>query len=79
VARPFDEGRTGALMRALIVILQMGLIITALVVAVGAAFYALVWVSLMVASSFPIIGTRHRHKRWDDLNKPSGRASDHSA
>ena len=65
-------------MHVLIVILQMRLIITALVVAVGAAFYALVWVSLMVASYFPIIGKRHRHQRWDDLNKPSGHTSKHS-
>jgi len=43
---------------------------------VGAAFYALVWVSLMAASSFPIIGKRHRHQRWDDLSKPPGRASE---
>ena len=35
-----DEARTGALVHVLIVILQMGLIITALVVAVGVAFYA---------------------------------------
>jgi len=65
-------------MHVLIVILEMGLIITALLVAVGVAFYALVWVSLMVASSFPIIGKRHRHQRWDDLNKPPGHTSEHS-
>ena len=65
-------------MHVLIVILQMSLIITALVVAVGVIFYALVWVSLVVASSFPIIGKRHRHQRWDDLNKPSGHTSEHS-
>ena len=65
-------------MHVLIVILEMGLMITALLVAVGVAFYALVWVSLMVASSFPIIGKRHRHQRWDDLNKPSGPTSEHS-
>ena len=64
-------------MHVLIVILEMSLMITALLVAVGVAFYALVWVSLMVASSFPIIGKRHRHQRWDDLNKPSGHASEH--
>jgi hypothetical protein len=65
-------------MHVLIVILQMSLIITALMVAVGAAFYALVWVSLLVASSFPIIGKRHRHQRWDNLNKPSERAREHT-
>ena len=65
-------------MHVLIVILEMGLIITALLVAVGVAFYALVWVSLMVASSFPIIGKRHRHQRWDDLNKPPGPTDEHS-
>jgi hypothetical protein len=65
-------------MHVLVVILQMGLIITALMVAVGVAFYALVWISLLVASSFPIIGKRHRHQRWDDLNKSSGRARKHT-
>jgi hypothetical protein len=60
-------------MRVLIVILQMGLIITALVVAVGVFFYAVAWISLVVASSFPIIGKRHRHQRWDELTKHSGR------
>jgi hypothetical protein len=64
--------------RTVVVILQMALTITALLVAVGVAFYALVWVSLMVASSFPIIGRRHRHQRWDDLNKPVGRALEHT-
>ena len=43
-------------MHVIIVILEMALMIAALLVAVGVAFYALVWVSLMVASSFPIIG-----------------------
>jgi hypothetical protein len=65
-------------MHVLIVILEMGLMITALLVAVGVAFYALVWVSLMVASSIPIIGKRHRHQRWDNLNKPSERAREHT-
>ena len=40
-------------MHVLIVIVQMSLIITALMVAVGAAFYALVWVSLVAASYVP--------------------------
>ena len=65
-------------MHALIVILQMALIITALVVAVGAAFYAVAWVALVIASSFPMIGKRHRHERWNDLNKPSGGAGKQS-
>ena len=72
------KARTGALMHVIIVILEMGLIIAALLVAVGVAFYALVWVSLMVASSFPIIGKRHRHQRWNDLNKPREPTNEHS-
>lgn len=60
-------------MRMFIVILQMGLIITGLVLAVGVFFYAVVWVSLVVTSFFPAIGKRHRHRRWDELTKHSGR------
>ena len=61
-------------MRVLSVIVQMIAIIAGLLLAVGALFYALAWIALAAVSYFPIIGRRHRHDRWDELNKQSGRA-----
>jgi hypothetical protein len=60
-------------MRTLIIIVEMIAIIAGLLAAVGAAFYALAWIALMVVPFFPAIGKRHRHRRWDELNKRSGR------
>lgn len=60
-------------MTVLSVIVQMIVIIAGLLLAVGAIFYALAWIALAAASYFPIIGKRHRHDRWDELNKRSGR------
>jgi hypothetical protein len=31
---------------------------------------AFVWVTFTIASFIPHIGKRHRHSRWDELNKP---------
>ena len=31
------------------------------------------WVSLTLASLAPHIGKKHRHRRWDELNKPKAR------
>ena len=39
----------------------------------GATFYALAWIALAAVLFVPIIGKRHRHERWDELNKQSGR------
>ena len=60
-------------MSVLGVIVQMIAIITGLLLVVGALFYALAWIALAAVSYFPIIGKRHRHDRWDELNKQSGR------
>jgi hypothetical protein len=60
-------------MKLLWILLQMVLIIGGLMAAVGALFYALCWVALSMVQFFPIIGKRHRHARWDEMNKRSGR------
>jgi hypothetical protein len=36
----------------------------------AAAFYSLCYLTLSVVRLFPMIGKRHRHRRWDELNAP---------
>ena len=33
------------------------------------AGYAVWWISLVIASWFPMIGKRHRYKDWERLNR----------
>ena len=40
-------------------------------VLLGASVYALGWVTLCFVRLVPLIGRRHRHDRWDELNKES--------
>jgi hypothetical protein len=40
---------------------------------VGAFFYAVAWLTLMAVQFFPMIGTRHRHAQWEEMNRRSGR------
>ena len=60
-------------MTLLSILVQMALIIAGLLAAVGAIFYAVCWVALWAVQFFPLIGKRHRHAHWDELNKRSGR------
>jgi hypothetical protein len=60
-------------MKLLSILVQMVLIIGGLMAAVGAIFYALCWAGLWLVQFFPLIGKRHRHARWDEMNKRSGR------
>ena len=55
------------------VIVQMVLIIAGLLLAVGIIFYGFAWIALAAVSLVPAIGKRHRHQRWDDLNRQSAR------
>lgn len=55
-------------MRTLSILVQMIAIISGLLAVVGAIFYAIAWLALAAVSFVPIIGNRHRHKRWDELN-----------
>jgi hypothetical protein len=55
------------------IIVQMIVISAGLLAIVGAIFYAFCWAVLMLLPYFPLIGKRHRHKEWNELNKRSGR------
>lgn len=54
-------------------IVQMIAIIAGLLAVMGLLFYGLCWLALSAAMFFPIVGRRHRHARWDELNLRSGR------
>jgi hypothetical protein len=60
-------------MRTLIILIEMILIIAGLLALVGGLFYAVAWTALMAVQFFPVIGKRHRHPRWTELNRRSGR------
>ena len=36
----------------------------------AAALYAIGWVVLLVFRYIPLIGKKHRHERWHQLNRP---------
>jgi hypothetical protein len=44
-------------------------IIGGLMTAAAAILYASLWVVLFVFRFVPVLGRRHRHDRWDALNK----------
>ena len=60
-------------MKLLFILVQIVLIIVGLMAAVGAIFYALCWAGLWVVQFVPLIGKRHRHARWQEMTKRSGR------
>jgi len=60
-------------MRTLSIIVQMIAIIVGLLAVVGAVFYGLAWTALTLVQLVPMIGKRHRHARWEELNRRSGR------
>jgi hypothetical protein len=47
--------------------------IAGLLVIAAALFYGFAWMVLSLVRLFPVIGKRHRHARWSDLTKSSGR------
>lgn len=44
--------------------------IAAILAALALAGYVLWWIVLVAISRVPMIGRRHRHTRWDALNRP---------
>jgi hypothetical protein len=46
-----------------------------LLAGVGVLMYAFCWTVLLLVRFVPVIGRRHRHPRWDELTKRSGRGS----
>ena len=59
--------------RVLLLILEMALIVAGLLLAVGVIFYVVCWATLAAVSFFPLVGRRHRHGRWEELNRDGGR------
>jgi hypothetical protein len=54
-------------------IIEVLAMIAGLMAVVAGLFYAFSWLMLLVVSLFPVIGKRHRHRRWNELTKRSGR------
>lgn len=44
--------------------------IAAILAVLSLAGYVLWWFVLIAISRVPMIGQRHRHSRWDTLNRP---------
>jgi hypothetical protein len=64
-----------AVVRMFLQILSALGIIVGLLAAVAAVMYAFCWTVLLLVRFVPVIGRRHRHPRWDELTKRSGRGS----
>ena len=60
-------------MRTALIIAQMVAAIAGLLAVAAALFYGLVWAVLLAVRFIPVIGKRHRHDRWHELNQRSGR------
>ncbi len=60
-------------MNVLLILAQMVLIIGGLLAAVGALFYVLCWAAISIVQFFPLVGKRHRHSTWEQMNTRSGR------
>jgi hypothetical protein len=54
-------------------ILWMLATIAALMAVSAAAFYTLCYLTLLAVRLFPLIGRRHRHQRWAELNRAAER------
>lgn len=54
-------------------VIEMLAIIVALVTLVCGGLYLFCMAMLRLVAFFPTIGRRHRHGRWDELTKRSGR------
>jgi len=48
-------------------------IIVGLMAAMAGLFYGFCWAVLFLVQFVPVIGKKHRHARWDELTKRSGR------
>jgi hypothetical protein len=47
----------------------LGAYVVAMPIMLAAALYAFMWVSLCLVRFLPLIGRKHRHADWDQLNK----------
>jgi hypothetical protein len=55
--------------RTVLLIAEMLLGIAGLLALVAALFYGLSWAVLIAVRFIPVSGKRHRHERWDELNR----------
>ena len=60
-------------MHAALLVAEMMAIIAGLLAIMAAIMYGFSWALLCLVRLFPTIGKRHRHTRWDELTKHSGR------
>jgi hypothetical protein len=60
----------------LLQVLQGLAMIAGLVALVGGLLYAFSWMMLSLVQFFPVIGRRHRHERWDELQRGTERPRD---
>lgn len=63
-------------MRNFTIVIEMVVGIAALLAAVAAVFYGALWVTLIAMRFLPMVGKRHRHDRWEQMNQSLSRRSD---
>ena len=56
-------------MRNVVQLLAGFAMIAGILAVLAAAGYVMWWLALVVAARLPMIGTRHRHRQWDRLNR----------
>jgi hypothetical protein len=61
-------------MQKLLLIASAITIIAGLMAVVALLLYAFCWTLLLLLRFVPVIGRKHRHPRWDELTRRSGRA-----
>jgi hypothetical protein len=55
-------------LKTVLLVLQSLAMIAGLVALVGGLLYAFSWMMLSLVQFFPVIGRKHRHGRWEELN-----------
>jgi hypothetical protein len=55
-------------------VMEAAAVIAGLLAVQGVAMYAMWWFVMWVVRLVPMIGKRHLHARWDELNDREGRS-----
>jgi hypothetical protein len=66
-------------LNTLLQVLQSLAMIAGLVALVGALLYAFSWTVLSLVRFFPVIGRKHRHQRWDEMQRETERKREAAA
>jgi hypothetical protein len=61
-------------MQKLLLVASALAMIAGLMAGVALLLYAFCWTILLLLRLVPVVGRKHRHPRWDELTKRSGRA-----